>query len=386
MEKRFYWLYVTVFINVVGFGMIFPILPLFAESFQATSFQIGLLASTFSIVQFIFAPIIGRFSDRFGRKPVLLFSIALTALAYFILGYAPNLLILFVGMAIQGLGGSGVLPAALAYIADITKGHNRSKYISRITGTFALGFMVGPVVGGFLGNISLPLPFYTAAIVGIINLLVIKFFLVETHHTRDERLAIRQGLINVPLLIRSLRSENGVFFVLLFAWALYISNFNLTIPFFTEERYGLGPFGVGIFFSFVGFIAALTQWYMLPVIERKVGDVRVIFYGGILLVIGQLLVPFATNLTLFYLAFTIAVLGSALLRPSTSALLSKKTKEGQGTTMGLAFSFESLGRVIGPLYIGYIMNTFGLSLPFWITSIFLFLALVSFWYIEMKKQ
>lgn len=373
------------FFNILGFGLIFPILPLFATKLSASSFQIGLLVATVALAQFLFSPIIGKLSDRYGRKPVLLGAISITAVSSFIIGSAHSLPQVFLGMTLQGIGNAGVLPVSIAYVADVTTGHMRSKYVSRITGTFALGFMIGPAIGGFLGEESITLPFYIAAIVGALNALMIGIFLHETHHNRDKKLAIKEGLIAVKPLFNAVKGDMGVIFMVLFAWAFYIGNFNLSIPFFTQERFQFGPHDIGIFFSSVGLIAGVTQWFILPFIEKLIGDLKVIYIGLILLLTGQFLVPFVPSPFYFYIVFIVTVLGSALVRPSVSAYLSKKTIEGQGTTMGLAFSFESLARFISPLMLGYFLSKFGVSTPFVITGFVVLLAFLLFWKVEMKK-
>lgn len=376
MEKRFYWLYVTVFINVISFGMIFPILPLFASSFNASSFQVGMLTAVLSLAQFLGAPFAGRLSDRYGRKPVLVVAILISTIALFIISSAHSLSVIFLGMFFLGIGGAGILPTALAYIADITTGHDRSKYISRVTGTFALGFMVGPVVGGILSANSLSFPFLVSAFVSLLNFVIIFFFLHETHHERDTKLLLKKGFVNPMAFVNALRGEFGVLFFLLFAWSFYIANFNLTIPFFTLDRFSYGAFENGIFFSFVGLIAGITQWFILPQIEKKVGDKKIILTGLIFLIAGQLIVSFSPIPLIFFSIFSFIIFGSALLRPSLSSQLSKKATEGQGTTMGLAFSFESLGRVIGPILIGLAISNFGLVAPFFLSALVLGVGLI----------
>jgi len=386
MSKLLFWLYVTVFFNVVSFGMVAPILPLFAKEYNAGSFEIGLLAAVFALAQFLFAPLIGKASDRYGRRPILMLSIFFTGLSLMLIGFADTLPLIFVGMFLQGLAGAGVLPAALAYTADITTGSERSKYISRVTGTFAVGFMVGPVFGGIMGAHSLHLPYFVAAGVALLNSILIYFFLPETNHKKDTKLAIREGLFSIKPLFQALRGDMAVLFLLLFIWALYISNYSLTIPFYNMEKFGLDAFGNGVVFSFVGMIAALTQWVILPRIEKKFGLTKTLLYGLILLLVGQVLIPLAFNIPTLFGFISLTVLGSALMRPLTNALLSKKTTEGQGVTMGIAFSFESLGKVAGPLLLGYTINQLGLSAPFYVTAFLTLIGVILFYRVEYKKR
>lgn len=386
MNRLFLWLYITVFFNVVTFGMVSPILPLFAKTFNATSFEVGLLAAVFALAQFLFAPIIGKASDRYGRRPILLLSVFFTGLSLLWIGFANTLPLVFIGMFLQGISGAGVLPAALAYTADITKGESRGKYISRVTGTFAVGFMVGPVFGGILGAHSMHLPYFVAAAVALLNSIFIFFLLPETHHTRDTSLAVRQGLLSIKPLFAALRGDMAVLFLLLFIWAMYVSNYSLTIPFYNMEKFGLDAFGNGVVFSFVGLIAAITQWVILPWLDKKWGDKKTLLYGLIFLFIGQLLIPIAFNVPALFIFLSLTVLGSAMMRPLTNALLSKKTKEGQGVTMGIAFSFESLGKVIGPLLLGFIIVQLGVEPPFYVTAFLTLIGIVLFYRVEYKKR
>lgn len=385
MEKRFYWLYITVFINIIGIGMLFPILPLYAKSFNATSFEVGLLTATVALVQFLIAPIMGRLSDRYGRKPILLFSIFANTISFVVTGFAPYLWVVFVGMALQGLGTSGVLPVALAYIADITKGDVRSKYISRVTGTFALGFMIGPVVGGLLGGVSLHFPYYAAAVVGIINLFVIYKFLHETLTQRDKKIELKEGFVNIPLLIKALRGEFGIMFYLMFAWAFYVSHLGLTVAYYVQNQFAFKAFETGLLFSVTGSTAAFTQWVLLPRVEKRLGDLKTILLGASVLFTFQILATMTQNVFVFILLMVLSVWGSATMRPSINSYLSKKTKEGQGTTMGLAFSFESLGRVAGPLALGSIAAATSLLIPFYIVAGVLGIGILLFVLIEMKR-
>ncbi len=386
MEKKFYWLYVTVFINIIGVGMIFPILPLFAKAFDASSFQVGLLTAVLALVQFFTAPFIGKLSDKYGRKPILMSSIAINTIAFLVTGFSPNLAVIFIGMALQGLGSAGVLPVAIAYIADVTKGHERSTYISRITGTFALGFMIGPIVGGVLGSSSLSLPYFVASAVGLVNLMVIYFFLQETLPSKDQNIALREGLINIKPIFKALRGEFGIFFYLMFAWAFYIAHLGLTIPFYVQDIFSFRAFETGLLFSITGTTAAITQWVILPRIEKKIGDLRTIFLGIFVLFVFQILAPFATTAVVFVIILMFSVWGSSTMRPSINAYLSKKTTQGQGATMGLAFSFESLGRVAGPIVLGGLIATTNLVLPFYVVALVLGIGILLYTTVERKRQ
>lgn len=386
MQKKIIWLYITVFVNILGFGMIFPLLPLFAETFKATAFDIGILAASFSIAQFLTSPIIGRFSDRFGRKPVLLASIVGSTLAFIIAALAPNLEVVYLSRILHGVSTAGVFPIASAYVADITSKEERAIYIGKVSSMFALGFVFGPAIGGFLAGYGFSFAFFAAALVSSINLILVYIFLPESISKKAEKFVLREGFLNFKAIYHGLRGDFGVLFFLLFSWAFYISNFQVAIPLFTAHTFHMGTVGNGLFFSMTGITSVIAQWFVLPIMVKKIGEIKTIFAGICLMIIGQLFAPIFPQVLIFYVLFIISVFGSGLKRPVVNAVLSKGTLEGQGTTMGLAFSFESLGRVVGPLIAGLTISHFGLSFPFWITTGVLIFGLFIFWKVEMQKR
>lgn len=385
MKKKIIWLYITVFINIVGFGMVFPLLPLFAETFHATPLDIGFLAGSFSIAQFLTSPILGRLSDRFGRKPILILSIVGSVIGFLILAFAKNIEMIYLSRILNGVSTAGVFPIAQAYIADITSKEERAEYIGKISGIFALGFVFGPAIGGALGVLGFSQAFFGASAIAFANLILVLFFLPESISQKAEKFVLREGFINIKAIISGLRGDFGVLFFLLFSWAFYISNYQVAIPLFTAHEFNMGTLQIGIFYGVTGLAAAFSQWFILPKFVKKFGDINTILIGTILMVVGQLVAPMFVLLTVFYIFFTVAVFGSSLNRPTINAVLSKRTKEGQGTTMGLAFSFESLGRVFGPIIAGYTIGKFGYAFPFYLTTVVLFAGLIVFVKVEMKK-
>lgn len=386
MNKQIFLLYVTVFINILGFGMVFPLFPLFAESFKATALDIGLMAASFSLAQFLVSPLLGRMSDRFGRKPIIVFSIIASAASYLIAAFAFNLEVLYLSRIVHGIASAGIFPIASAYIADVTSKEDRAKYMGKIAGVFSFGFMFGPVIGGFLGSYGFSVAFIAAAIVSVFNLIFILTSLPESVTQKSEKLVLREGLFNFKEVYHGLRGDFGILFFLLFAWAFYIGNFQVAIPLYMQEVFSSSTVQNGIFFSITGTTATIAQWFILPLVVKRIGDLKTILAGIGLMIFGQLFATVWASQTLFYLFFIISIMGSGLNRPTVNAVLSKATHTGQGATMGLAFSFESLGRVVGPLIAGLAIARFGLKFPFWATVVVLIIALVLFYKVEMSRQ
>jgi len=257
--------------------------------------------------------------------------------------------------------------------------------MGRVSGVFSLGFVVGPVFGGLLGSSGFSIAFLVAAIISFANLALTFSFLPESITKKAEKFVLREGLLNVKAIYHGLRGDFSLLFLLLSLWAFYISNFQVTIPLFTQDRFNFGALQNGFFFSLTGTVAAITQWLILPYVVEEIGEIKTIFAGVVLMALGQILAPLSGGVLVFYLFFVISIFGSGLSRPSINALLSKGTREGQGTTMGLAFSFESIGRFIGPLVAGTVMGSLGLAFPFWITAVVLLIGLFFFWKVEMRK-
>lgn len=385
MEKKVFWLYVTVFINILGFGMIFPILPEFGKVFNATGFELGLLAVFFSLGQFIAAPFFGRLSDRFGRKPIILGAVFLSSVSYVIMAFAPILSIVFFARFLLGIASAANFPTATAYIADLTEKNERTKYIAKISAVFSIGFIFGPAFGGILGHLGLMWVFLLSALITLGNFFVVLFFLPESIKKKEEALVIKEGFINIKAMYHGFRGDFGVLFFLLFAWSYYISNFQVAVPLFAAEVLSLNSFDIGIFYSVTGIVSSAAQWFVLPRVTKKFGDLNIIFVALLFMIVGQMLAPFSYTVFLLYGFFTVAIIGSSFIRPTISSVMSKATKEGQGTTMGLAFSFESLGRIVGPLVAGFTIGIFGLTFPFYATVVVLVIGLIFFWLVEMKK-
>lgn len=376
--RSFSLLYLAVFISIVGFGMVIPLLPFYAQSFGATNTQIGLLAASFSITQFLAAPFFGRISDRIGRKPILAISLAGSALSFLFFGLAESLFWLFILRALHGIFSAGALPIASAYIGDTTSKEERTKYMSKLAAIFALGFVFGPAFSGILSGNNLTLPFFVASIVSAANAIFIWLFLPESLTKKEKRIVLTEGLVNIKAMMVAFRGDFGIFFLLLFSWAFALSNLQLAFPLFSEEHFSFTARDNGYFFAFIGTVAAIVQWVILPKISRFFIDTKVIAIGILFAAIGQFLVPWAKTIFGLYMITAIYTSGSSLIRPVINSILSKETRGGQGTTMGLAFSFESLGRIAGPLLGGLLIGILDVRSQFILSSVVFFISLIVF--------
>ena len=371
-----FYLYFTIFVNIVGFGMVFPLLPIYARQFQASETLIGFMAASFAVGEFFFAPLWGRISDRFGRKIVILLSLLGISFAFASFAIANSLTWLFISRFLQGVFAGGALTAASAYVADTTDKADRIKGMSRLGASVAIGFLFGPAIGGILSSINHQLPFFTASVLTILNLIFVQLFLKESLKIKEEKLILREGFLNFKAMYHGLRGELGTLFILMFLWSYALSNNQVATPLFGSEILGASTVLIGVFFSLQGLTSGSVQWFLLEKIAPKFGEHKTILLGLMIMSASLFLLPFS-KAPIFMAALMVSFsLGSAITRPTIQTLISKKTHEGQGTTMGIASSFESSGRIFGPILGGWLFSNFGFHTPFTLSALIIFLSLL----------
>lgn len=371
-----FFIYLTIFVNIIGFGLIFPLLPAFAKQFNASDLTIGFLGASFAISQFIFSPILGRFSDFFGRKPIIALSLAGNALAYLFFGLSNSLIALFILRFLQGIFSSAALPVANAYVADITSPKERVSAMGKLGASLALGFIVGPAMGGLLAKINFSLPFFAASVLALLNLLSVIFLLPESLKNRcifsAKHIIEECKLANVARLKNGLKGAIAPLFILAFLWSFGLSNNQVSIPLFAMEHFEIGIATIGFFFALMGLTSSVTQSLLLTRITSRFTEHKTIIFGIGLMGFSLFLMSFAwIPLLMAFLMMTMAF-GSGLSRPVINALVSKESSGAeQGTAMGTVFAFESFGRILGPLMGGALFNFLGPQFPFIFSGIIL---------------
>ena len=364
-------LFLVVVIDLIGFGIIIPLLPFFAEHYQASPFQVGLLMAVYSLTQFVAAPFWGRLSDRIGRRPVLLFSLAGAILAYLWLGVAEELWALFAARAVGGFM-AGNISAAFAYVADITTRETRAKGMGMIGAAFALGFTIGPAIGGILAgsdphNADFQSPAFAAAGLSAFALILGIFTLKES--LSDE---IRKRIAEKPKEIQSkqfqiaLKKPNIRLLLLLSFLAVFaFAGIEATFALWSRRQYGWGPEQNGYLFALIGFSGALLQGGLIGRMSKRFGEANLIVQGSIALTLGIGLIPFATELWMLIIVMLIAVYGFSVISPSLNSLISLETnEEDQGGMMGVARSATTLARVGGPAWAGTLFSVLGMNWPY----------------------
>lgn len=378
---------VTVFIDLIGFGMVIPILPFYAETapYNATPFEIGLLFSIYSWMQFFFSPILGRLSDRYGRRPVLLVSLIGSAIGYYMIGIAGSLAMVFAGRIIGGITG-GNISTAQAYIADVTTRENRAKGMGLFGAMFGLGFILGPALAGILSKYGVHVPFYFAAVLSLANAIALYFILPETvrpggvQHSGPRRSRIAELVSS--LRERTFGTVNIVYFLLITAFSIMTYAFVL----FTAYRYGYNAEQNGYLFAFVGLIAIFGQGFLFHVMVTRVGEARLTVIGCLMMAASLAVFPFLGpamgGLTALLLTCTVLSIGNAFASPSLTSLGSKISPEDrQGVSLGIMQSGASLARAIGPTVGGVLLNNavnkvddVTVTRTFWTASLIMFIA------------
>ncbi|MED4206448.1 MFS transporter [Neobacillus mesonae] len=364
-------LFVVMFLVMVGFGIIIPVLPFYAEEIGANPTELGLLMSVYSLMQLIFAPIWGRVSDRIGRKPVMMIGIAGLALSFFIQAISTQLWMLFVARIIGGILSSANMPTAMAYVADITTEENRGKGMGIVGAATGLGFVFGPAIGGIFSKISLSMPFYIASASSFITLFLVMILLKESKHGKSNSENKNTSFWS------AFSGTSSVLFIVQLFISLSLSGLEATFAYFAAKKAGLGSVQLGYIFMIMGFGSAIVQGGLVGKWTKKYGENAVIQGGMIVSAISFGLILLVHNFTTAAIYLTIFGLGNGVIRPSVSSLLTKTSTTGHGSSTGLLSSFDSLGRIIGPPLGGWLFSI-SIGFPYISGAIITIVAFVLF--------
>jgi multidrug resistance protein len=370
-------LFFTVFIHLLGFGIIIPLLPYYAERFGASGLTVGLLTTSFSLAQFLFAPIWGRLSDRIGRRPVLLGSLILTGLSYLVFAIAGSLPVLFASRIFAGVAGA-TLSTAQAYIADTTTPENRTRGMGLIGAAFGMGFIFGPAMGGILSRWGFSVPAYAAAGLALTAFLFALALLPESLPP-DERAAAarrRRGATSFREALR--RPAIGIVLVLFFVATLCFSGMEAVLALFCERFFHWGPHQIGYLFAYVGIVAAVLQAGIVGALAKRFGERALVRVGLALMGAAFVTAGVVPPLALFLVTMGVIAIGSGLITPSMSALVSVATPaDEQGGILGVYQSLGSLGRAVGPFLGGLVYDMVAPGAPLWMAGAVLLVAAIA---------
>lgn len=350
----------TVLIDLIGFGIVLPLLPLWAEEYGASPFQIGLLTASYALMQFLFAPVWGRLSDRYGRRPVILVSLAGSALSALLIGLAGTLAVLFVARILHGISGASYA-AAQAYVADVTTREERARGMGLIGAAFGVGFVLGPAIGALFAHISPSMPFFVAAGLAAANLAVAAVRLPESRRpgprpARAPRLAVLRRAFA--------RRDLGPLVLLSFVGTFAFVGMESTFALFGDRRFGYSPAEVGLLFAYIGVASVVAQGILVGRLVARHGEPAVLLWGLLGTGAGLALLAVSDALWLLLAALALLAAASGLVFATVTALVSLAADDdAQGGALGVVASTGGLARIAGPVVATLLFQHAGVSAP-----------------------
>src|SRR5262245_40905291 len=350
-RKALLVLFVTLFMVMLGVGIIIPNIAYRASELEATSVEISLLFTLYSLMQFLFAPVWGHLSDRIGRKPILLVGLFGGGLGLLAFGMASGLPMLYAARALSGLMSSAALPTAMAYVADLTDEAHRGRGMGALGAAMGLGFIFGPGLGGALSHFGHATPFIVAGTINILTGFAAVIVLRESL-PRDRRHDDAGPWLRLPAPWKAIGSPLQAFYGVAFCVPFAMAALETTFPLLLRDRFGMGAREMGAMFLFMGTAVFLVQGLALGRLINAIGEETVMRAGLVLNAAGFLLVPAAPGLVLLTAALLLCGVGNQVMRPTNASLITKRTQAGQGAAIGVMDSFDSLGRILGPVLAG----------------------------------
>lgn len=372
------------FIDLLGFGIVVPLIPYYAETFGASPLVIGLVIAAYAAAQFIGAPVIGRFSDRYGRRPALLITILGNALGFIVFGFANSIWMLFAGRILSGITG-GNISVVQAYVADVTDIKNRARGLGLIGAAFGVGFIVGPAVGGALSAFGFNVPVLLAAGLGFVNWIAAYAFLPES--LSAERRAELQANANpragftLNALIDALRHPHvGPLLNTRFFYSLAFNVFQGIFPLYAQLQFGLNALQTGYIFAYIGVLLVIVQGVLVGRMTSRWSEYRLLLVMCILAGVGMFGWAFAPNLPILLIVFIPLALSAGSFNTIINSALSKVVPiEEVGGTLGLSTSLDSFTRIFSPAAGGWLVEVLGTWAPGLLAGIILILMVAFTW-------
>ena len=375
-------LFLIVFVDLIGFGIIIPLLPFLGLSFNASATMIIWAMGAYSLGQFIAAPVWGWLSDRYGRKPALLVSLAGGALGYVALGMAGSIWMVFAARLFSGLM-AGNISVAFAYISDVTDDSNRARGMGLVGAAFGLGFILGPAMGGIIGGDDPGQPQFLAAALAAAGMTALALvgtilFLKESLTPADMQAARRAPHVSRRARLKRLMGRNVLlYFVILgFTSTLSFAMMESSFALWADARLGLTAFDIGMVFAGIGVVLALVQGVAIGPVTRMFGERRPLMVGLASYIIGFAGLALADSFWTCLLACIPIAIGGGLTNPTLNSLVSQQAEPGErGSIMGILQSAQSLARIISPAFAGPIFTGLGPTAPFWLAGVIMALVM-----------
>jgi DHA1 family tetracycline resistance protein-like MFS transporter len=372
MTRPLLIIFLTIFVNLVGFGIIIPLLPFYAQTFGASPFIVGLLFAIFSLCQLVASPVLGDLSDRWGRRPILVFSLAGTVVSFVMLALAHSIVMLFLARIVDGLSG-GNISTARAYVADVTEPKDRAKAYGLLGAAFGLGFIFGPALSGILARVSYTAPIWAAAGLTLVATVMAWAWLPETVHRTHagtgNPLRYLPEMLTRPLVRRVL--------VIDFAFWFSFAIFQTTFALFAAARFGFDAARTGYYFAGFGLLGAVIQGGFIRPLVHRFGDKTTFLIGLAFGVVGLVGSGLTHSVGVFAVMLVPVAIGMGFGMPTLSSLVSRSAQgHEQGRIQGAASAIESLSRTVGPVWGTALLQGAGESSPFVSAGAFLLVTLL----------
>ncbi|BDH60973.1 tetracycline resistance MFS efflux pump [Lysinibacillus sp. PLM2] len=378
-------LMVNMFITMGGIGIIIPVIPSYLELFGVGGQVLGFLIAFFAFAQFLFSPVAGDLSDRYGRKAFIIAGLVVYGISQILFGLATEVWILFLARFLTGLGAAFIMPPIMAYVADITTPEERGKGMGLLGAAISLGFMIGPGVGGFLATVNLHFPFYASGIVAlsaaILSLIILPNIKPQAQNGAAP-LGKRDNLIKQ--LARSISTPYFVLLIVVFTFSFGIANFQSTLSMFLTYKFDYSPTEIAIVITTGGFVGVILQMFIIDHLFKRYGEMKVILINLCAAAITMVLMIYVNGFFVILTVATLFQIATVFIRPAVNTLISKFAGQEQGFAAGMNNAYMSLGNMIGPALAGMLLD-WRMSSPFILGSIIL-LACFALAYVWTRKK
>lgn len=378
-----YILMFNMFIAMSGIGLIIPIMPAYLDTFGVAGQALGTLIATFALAQFLFSPISGQLSDKYGRKKLIIFGLIVFGLSQLAFGLAPNLWLLYVARFFSGLGAAFLIPPMMAFVADITSYEERGRGMGLLGASMSLGFMIGPGFGGFLAEVSLEFPFYIAASVALIAAFLSHLALPNVPPVIDAASNKNENIMQQ--MHRSVYTPYFVLLLVMFIFSFGLANFQSTIALYVDKKYNFTPKEIAVVITTGGFVGVVVQTFVINRLFKVYGEMKVILTNLVVAAAAMIGVLFVSTFWTILLVSAVFFTAASLLRPAINTLISKLAGEEQGFAAGMNNAYMSLGNMIGPAMAGILFDI-NMSYPYMAGTAILITCffIANIW--SMKKQ
>jgi len=376
--------FLTILIDFIGFTVLIPVLPLFAERLGASDFEIALILSVYALAQLVFLPVWGWVSDRIGRRPVILVSLLGTVASFIVLAFADSIEMIYAARALAGFFAASI-GTAQAVVTDVTPPSDRAGGMGIIGAAFGAGMIVGPVLGGYTAQIDEKAPFYSVAALAAVNFVLAWFRLPESRPVALEApnwKALRQTFIPTPVRVAMMVHDRRIALYLYFFFHLFsaFAVLEALITLYAGKQFGMQPLDVGQLFLWIGVVLFVTQGVLLRRLVAAVGESRLVALGMFTMAIGLAAVAWAPSFGWLYLVGTLIAFGNGITFPAFTSLYSKACEaENAGELLGQSQAMATTGRIVGPVLGGLVMQNWSLEAPFLIAGAMMLVALIMFW-------